>query len=125
MPQENPFESARVTLRLDREADAFFRSQANRHGKSLSDYLKSLLMEGLVAMRIEEVEERLTALIEKVPASQPGQSGAGFSSEGLLALFTIEAALEEILRQRDPAAWIKVLDKARRRMKGGRPHDES
>lgn len=118
MSYESSLESTRVTLRLDREADAFFRSQANRHGKSLSEYLKGLLMDGLITMRVEEIEERLSALIEKVPGAPQTSPGGGISEEALLSLYTIEAALEEILRQRDPGTWIKVLDKARRRAKG-------
>lgn len=127
MPRLRPssaYDDSRITLRVDGEAYVFFRRQAKLQGKSLSDYLKTLLMDGLVNARVEEVEERLTRLVERIPDAGAAQTSQGISSEALLALFTIEAALEEILRQRDPAAWIKVLDKARRRLKSGARNDE-
>ena len=114
--------STRFQIRLDEDSAAFYRRKAKEAGLSVSDLLRRLLHEGIVAENVQDVEERLRALIATTLASSARAEG-GIADDIALSVITAEALLTAIVGDQDPQALYKAQEAARakfQRLKGAR-----
>lgn len=111
-----------ATIRLPDDEDAFYRRKANEAGLSLNAYLTKLLVEGAVAEKVHEFEERMDAKIAELSAVKAG-GGAGFPEELMLSIITCEALLASVVSTQDPQALYQAQDAAKaklRKMRGAK-----
>ncbi len=104
--------SERMNIRLDEETAGFYRSKANEHGISVSEFLRQMLVQGVIAENIQEIEERLRESVAEIRCAQSG----AIPEELLLSLFTSEALLTAIVEARDPQQLYEAQDRAKVRL---------
>jgi hypothetical protein len=105
-------ETDRFNIRLDKGTAAFYRRRAKEAGMTVSDLLRKTLHEGVVAENVQDVEDRIKALITSIPSSVT--SGAeGVTEEIALSIITSEALLSAIVEAQDPQALYRAQDAAR------------
>lgn len=112
-----------ATIRLPDDEDAFYRRKANEAGLSLNAYLTKLLVEGAVAEKVHEFEERMDAKIAELAAVRPG-GGGGIPDELMLSIITSEALLASVVSAQDPQLLYQAQDAAKtkfRKIKGAKP----
>lgn len=112
----------RFNIRLDEDTARFYRTKANEHGISISEYLRQTLVQGVIAENVHEIEQRLRRLIDEFRAGGHGGGPAVIPDELLLSMFTSEAMLAAIVEARDVQKLYEAQDKAKAklsRMKGG------
>lgn len=110
-------ETDRFNIRLDKDTGSFYRSKANEHGVSVSDYLRHVLVQGVIAETVQEIEERLRRTVAEINSSGANPGSTGSSDELLLSMFTSEAMLTAIVEARDVQALYAAQDQARLRLK--------
>jgi hypothetical protein len=85
------------------------------HGVPMNTHLAKLLVDGAVAGKVQEFEERMARLIAQIPASLP--AGAGSIPEPfLLSMLTCEAILSEIAGSQDRQVLYRSQDAAKQRL---------
>lgn len=112
--------TGRFNIRLDDDTAAFFRTKANEHGLSASEYLRQTLVKGVIAENVAEIEERLKGLIDEIRAkAAPSQTSAGAAIPGhvILSIYTCEELLKAIVEARDPSQLYEAQDRAKARLK--------
>lgn len=109
--QNNP-----ISLRLPPEEAAFYRRKASQNGVSLSAYLSKILVAGVVAENVQDVEDRLRSLIDTLPEKLP-KTGSGLSDDLSLSLFTCEALLTSIVQTQDLQTLYAAQDVARTKLR--------
>ena len=114
--------SDRINIRLDGPVGAFYRSKANEHGLRVSDYLRGLLTQGVITENVQEIEQRLRALIGEIAAAGDRAGGGAIPDALLLSVLTSEALLSKIVEQRDTQELYAAQEVAKARLlriKGG------
>ncbi len=112
----------RFNIRLDEDTARFYRTKANEHGISISEFLRQTLVQGVIAENVHEIEQRLRRLIDEIRASGQVGGNVAIPDEMLLSIFTSEAMLAAIVEARDVQKLYEAQDKAKARitrMKGG------
>lgn len=112
----------RFNIRLDEETAAFYRTKANEHGVSLSEFLRQTLVQGVIAENVQDIEERLRQLLSEIRADKKSAGGADIPDDLLLSVFTSENMLASIVEARDIQKLYEAQDKAKaklKRLKGG------
>lgn len=110
-----------ITIRLPPDEFAWYKTQANIHGVPMNAHLTKLLVDGAVAGKVQEFEERMQRLIAQIPDSVASK-GAALPDAFLLSLLTCEAILSEIAQAQDQRVLYKAQDAAKQRLaklKGG------
>lgn len=125
-------ESSRTTIRLHPEDEQFYRKLANRTGVALSDFLRDLLHQGVIAQSVNESVELLSDAAKKFVSSMQSVNGASphsatpaasarlaspaLPAEVLESIFLCEALLSQIVNRSDMAAEQRARDIAKRRV---------
>lgn len=112
--------TGRFNIRLDDDTASFFRTKANEHGLSASEYLRQTLVKGVIAENVAEIEQRLMGLIDgiqKKSAPPPISSGAAIPDHVILSIYTCEELLTAIVEARDPSQLYEAQDRAKARLK--------
>ena len=60
------------SVRLDKETAAFYRKQANVHGMNIAEFFRYLLVQGVIAENVREIETRLQHPVDEMRARAPG-----------------------------------------------------
>lgn len=110
-----------ITVRLPPDEFAWYKTQANMHGVPMNAYLSKLLVDGAVAGKVQEFEERMQRLIALIPESV-STGAAAIPDPYLLSLLTCEAILSEIAGSQDTQVLYRAQDAAKQRLaklKGG------
>ena len=110
-----------ITVMLPPEEFAWYKTQANMHGVPMNAHLTKLLVEGAVAGKVQEFEERMQRLIAQIPESVT-KGAATIPEPFLLSLLTCEAILSEIAGSQDKQVLYRAQDAAKQRLaklKGG------
>lgn len=105
-----------ISIRLPPDEEAFYRRKANEHGVSLSAFLAKMLVAGVVAENIQDVEERMRLLIDSI-TKQPGRERGSISDDLALSIITCEALLTSIVEAQDTQVLYSAQEAARARMK--------
>ncbi len=102
-----------ITIRLPPDEEAYYRKMAAAHRMPLNGYLARTLVQGVAAENLHEFEERMGALIEKIPGT-PGGSGGGIPEHLALSLITCEQLLMVMYEQQGQIALVRESqDRAR------------
>jgi len=113
--------SERFNIRLDGGTAGFYRTKANEHGISISEYLRQTLVQGVIAENVQEIEQRLKRVVDEFRASWNAGGQVAIPDELLLSVFTAEAMLTAIVEAKDTQTLYEAQDKAKaklKRMKG-------
>lgn len=113
--------SERFNIRLDGDTAGFYRTKANEHGISISEYLRQTLVQGVIAENVHEIEQRLKRVVDEIRASGNAGGQVAIPDELLLSVFTAEAMLAAIVEAKDTQSLYEAQDKAKaklKRMKG-------
>lgn len=105
----------RFNIRLDEDTAAFYRSKANENGISSSEYLRQLLMHGVIADNVREIELRLQQTAETIQSNLDSQKRE-LPDEVILSIFTCEALLTAIVEARDVQQLYEAQNKAKSRL---------
>lgn len=105
-----------IGLRLDRETAAFYSKRAKENGTTLSEFLRNMIVQGIISETAQEIEQRLRGLVDEIRLG--GQTGgrAGISDELLLSVFTSENLLAAIVEARDIQKLYEAQDAAKARL---------
>lgn len=108
MPRPRGFgkgETARANVRLDPDTLAFYKTRANEHGVSLSEYLRQLLTQGVTTETVASIEARLNQAGDEI-ATKVSRAQAVHSMPILLqrALLETHAMLTKIVEAQDVQA---------------------
>ncbi|KVV25077.1 hypothetical protein WK78_03005 [Burkholderia cepacia] len=110
-------ESDRFNIRVDWDTGAFYRRKANEHGISPSEYLRQLLVQGVITETVQEIETRLMSVLAKVSTGSGERGGVEIPDEVVLSILTSEEMLAAIVEARDPQELYRAQDRAREKMK--------
>lgn len=105
-----------ITVRLPPDEEAFYRGRAQQNGMSLSAFLTKTLVAGAIAENMQEFEQRIQALIAKIPTESHGERGL-ISPSIVLSVLTCEALLTAIVEAQDPQVLYRAQDAAREKVK--------
>lgn len=105
-----------ITIRLPPEEEVFYRRKANEHGVSLSAYLSKMLVAGVAAENVQDVEARLRSVIASIPASLQGGGIQALPENVRLSIYTSEYMLTAIVEARNPQELYAAQDKAKARI---------
>lgn len=109
-------ETERFNIRLDPEVASFYRTKANEHGISLSEFLRQTLVQGVIAENVHEIEARLQHLISQTSLSERSAGRMAIPDELLLSVFTTESILSEIAESQDVQRLYKAQNAARAKL---------
>ncbi|MCW5323693.1 hypothetical protein D5039_21870 [Verminephrobacter aporrectodeae subsp. tuberculatae] len=112
----------RFNIRLDEDTAGFYRTKANEHGISISEFLRQTLVQGVIAENVRDIEQRLRRLLEEIRIGGPGGWKVEIPDDLLLSVFTAENMLTSIVEVRDVQTLYDAQDKAKeklKRLKGG------
>ena len=104
-----------ITMRLPPEEENFYRSKANKHGISLSEFLRRTLYEGMIAESILDAEARMQALIATIPVNACAAKD-GLSDDLALSLLTCEAMLSAIVQAQSIQVFYSSQDAAKAKL---------
>jgi hypothetical protein len=104
-----------ITMRLPPEEENFYRSKANKHGISLSEFLRRTLYEGVIAENVQDAEARMQALIATIPANARAAKD-GLSDDLALSLLTCEAMLSAIVQAQSIQVFYSSQDAAKAKL---------
>lgn len=104
-------QTERFNIRLDESAAHFYRTKANEHGVSISEYLRQTLVQGVIAENVHEIEQRLRRLIDSAHATS-----TSLPDEVLLSILMSEYMLTAIVQSRDTQQLYEAQDKAKAKL---------
>lgn len=109
-------EAQRFTVRLDPDTATFYRRKAKEGGVNISEFLRKTLHEGVIAENIQDVEDRLRALVSTAPAAAQARH-EGIPDDLALSLVTCEALLTAIVEKQDPQVLYRAQEAAKVRVR--------
>lgn len=107
-----------VTLRMEMEVAAFYRSKANEAGLSLAEFIRQTLMAGITAESLKSIEARLGDILEKSTQMGESKTEAELPDEAWKSLFKTEAMLTKIVESRNPGDLYEAQVMANKRFLG-------
>ncbi|CCD30107.1 conserved hypothetical protein [Candidatus Glomeribacter gigasporarum BEG34] len=105
------------SLRLDEELASFYRRKANEHGISVSEFLRQMLVQGVIAENVQEIEMCLSRKVEEIRAANQSGNTSVIPENVLLSVFTSEALLTAIVESRNPQQLYEAQNIARAKLK--------
>jgi plasmid stability protein len=120
MPRPRGFgkgETASASVRLDPDTLAFYKTRANEHGVSLSEYLRQLLTQGVITETVASIEARLNQVGSEI-AAKVSHAQAAHSMPILLqrALLETHAMLMKIIEAQDIQALYDAQEIAKAKL---------
>ena len=106
----------RINIRLDEETAAFYRTKANEHGVSISEFLRQTLVQGIIAESIQEIEQRLKRAVEEINTKSQNQSKSTLPDKILLSILSSEALLSAIVQSKDIQQLYAAQDSAKQKL---------
>ena len=107
----------RFNVRLDPDSAAFYRAKANEHGISMSEFFRQILVQGIIADTVHEIELRLRAAVADIRDGDVALRTPLIPDDVLLSLFSIEAMLVTIVTARDIQGLYAAQDKAAEKLR--------
>ncbi|WP_223997698.1 hypothetical protein [Burkholderia gladioli] len=118
----NKGKSGRVTIRLDKPTEDFYRRKAQEAGVPLAEHCRQLLMRGIIQDNVEQLEKRLTALLALFPdpakingnhgSGAPNGSGLMLPAEIVRATFFSREVLKAIAAKQNQQIFYDAQDAA-------------
>lgn len=114
--------TGRLTVRLDKPTEDFYRKKAQEAGIPVAEYCRQLLMRGVVNDNVQQLEKRLEALLAAMPGfagnsgSSPtavaGKSVALLPADLVRAIFFSREVLTSIVSDRNIQFFHQAQDRA-------------
>jgi predicted DNA-binding protein len=98
-----------VSVRLDPETHAYIKRAANDHGRSMAEYIRLSLVRGMTMKTLDDMELRMQSLLASVESSV---KSAVSNREVLMATFTTNEILKEMVAQRDESLLVQASELA-------------
>ncbi|MBU9172290.1 MULTISPECIES: hypothetical protein [Burkholderia] len=118
----NKGKSGRVTIRLDKPTEDFYRRKAQEAGVPLAEHCRQLLMRGIIQDNVEQLEKRLTALLALFPdpakingshgSGAPNGSGLMLPAEIVRATFFSQEVLKAIASNQNKQTYYAAQEAA-------------
>ena len=105
-----------VGLRLDRDTAAYYSKRAKERGTTLSDFLRNMIVQGMIAENALDIEQRMRAMIAEMQLQDSGTSRADLPDAAWLSLFTSEALLSAIVEARNVQDLYAAQDRAKAKL---------
>ena len=105
-----------VTMRLDKDTALYYRRRAKERGVSLSDFLRNLIVQGMIAENALDIEQRMRAMIGEMQLQAGSGDRADLPDSVLLSLFTSEALLTAIVEARNVQDLYAAQDRAKAKL---------
>ncbi len=108
--------TGRFNIRLDNDTADFYRSEANNHGLDVSEFFRQLLMRGVIASSVREIQEDLKCTAAEIRENWNDRDHA-IPDEITLSLFTCEELLKLIVGTRDIQKLYEAQNTAQVKLK--------
>lgn len=105
-----------VTMRLDKDTALYYRRRAKERGVSLSDFLRNLIVQGMIAENALDIEQRMRVMIGEMQLQGGSGGRADLPDSVLLSLFTSEALLTAIVEARNVQDLYAAQDRAKAKL---------
>ena len=110
-------ETERFNIRLDEDTARFYRTKANEHGVSISEYFRQTLVQGVISENVQDIEHRMRRLIDEIRTCSQTDCNVDIPDELLLSVFTSEYMLAAIVESKDIQKLYEAQDKAKEMLK--------
>lgn len=110
-------ESDRVNVRFDKDTLAYYRRKANEHGVTISEYLRQILVQGVIAENVQEIESRLMGVFSRFGENLARERSARIPDEIVMSILTTEQLLIAIVEAKDPQELYRAQVRAREKLK--------
>lgn len=115
---EGKGQTGRFNIRLEDEVGDYYRRKAKEHGVSVSEHLRRLLTQGMIAETALEIEQRMRSLLDELSSMKGASYGAVEIPENVLkSIYLSEYLLTAIVEARDVQQLYAAQDKAAARVK--------
>ena len=104
-----------VSIRIAADQIDMLRHHADLRGVPLATYLARMLVAGVMAENVQDIEERMRGLIDSIPKNVESGSAA-LPDELALSVLTCEELLTEIVRDKNIEAMRRAQDSAKARL---------
>ena len=104
-----------VSIRIAADQIDMLRHHANLRGVPLATYLARMLIAGVMAESVHDIEERMRGMIDSIPTNVGG-GGVALPDEITLSVLTCEELLTEIVRDKNIEAMRRAQDTAKARL---------
>lgn len=84
---------------------------------SLSEFLRQMIVQGVIAENVREIETRLQHTVDEICTRAQPASATVLPENVLLSLFTSEALLTVIVEERNPQKLYEAQEMAKRKLK--------
>ncbi len=109
-------ESNRITIRFDELTRNFYSNEAKHHGLDVSEYLRQLLMRGVIAVNAVEIQENFRYTAAEIQANWKNMESV-MPDEMALSLFTIEELLKKLVAEKNVQAYYEAQNMAQMKLK--------
>jgi hypothetical protein len=106
----------RFNIRLDPAEASFYRTKANEHGISMSEFLRRTLVQGIIAENVQDIETRMRSVLSEVNPTKETVTQGPIPTHVIQSIFTSEALLTAIVEARDIQQLYQAQDKAKARL---------
>lgn len=106
----------RFNIRLDEETANFYRLRAQHHRMNISEYLRRLLIHGVITENVHEIETRLRSLITEAGLNHGSSSQGGLTDEERFSLYFCEEVLSKIVEDKSVQRLYEVRDNVKKRL---------
>ena len=110
-------ETERFNIRLDEDTARFYRTKANEHGVSISEYFRQTLVQGVISENVQDIEHRMRCLFDEIRTYSQTDCNVDIPDELLLSVFTSEYMLAAIVESKDIQKLYEAQDKAKEMLK--------
>lgn len=120
MPRKSSYQTRAgqtVNFRLDEDTALYYRKRAKEDGKTLSEFLRGMLVQGMIAESALDIEQRMRALITEMHAKNGASVHTQIPENVLQSIYTSEFLLTAIVEAKDIQQLYAAQDKATARIK--------
>ena len=105
-----------ISFRLDRDTADYYSKRAKERGTTLSDYLRQIMTQGMIAESVLDVEQRMRAIVTEFGQTAGNGGTGGFPENVLMSIYTSEFLLTAIIEARNIQELYDAQDKAKVRI---------
>jgi hypothetical protein len=106
-----------IGLRLDRDTAAYYSKRAKERGTTLSEFLRTMIVQGMIAETALDVEQRMRVMLAEMQIQTGGGGSAKLPENALMSIYTSEQLLTKIVEARNPQDLYDAQDRAKAKIK--------
>ncbi len=109
-------EPGRITIRFDELTYKFYLKEAGQHRLDMSEYLRQMLMRGVIAANAMEIQEEFKCVAAEIQENLKSRDSA-IPDEIALSLFTVEELLKKVICDKNIQDYYKAQNMAQAKFK--------